>query len=124
MRIGLVGIGVLVISLALAVSSCAFIQALFNKPPVAVIEAFPTMGKAPLRVEFDSSKSYDGDGEITSFVWDFTSDGLTDATGVTTTNIFNRPGDYVTTLMVIDNLGATATASVKIQAISIEPKGP
>jgi len=105
-------------------SACGFLQALFNKPPRAVIEATPTVGEAPLRVEFDGSKSYDPDGEITSFAWDFTSDGLVDATGVTTTKVFNKPGDYVTTLTVIDNLRATATASVKIEAISVEPKEP
>ena len=86
------------------------------------MKAFPTIGEAPLQVEFDGSKSYDPDGEVTNFEWDFTSDGLVDATGAIATNLFNKPGAYITTLMVIDNLGATATASVKIEVISIETK--
>lgn len=124
MRIGQAGIAVLLILLAFALSSCGFLQGLFNKPPVAVIEAFPTMGEAPLRVEFDGSRSYDPDGNITGFEWDFTTDGLVDATGATTANVFNKPGGYITTLMVIDDLGAPATASVKIKAITFEPKRP
>lgn len=124
MRIGPIGLGGLFISLAVALVSCGLLEAFLNRPPLAVIMAYPTIGEAPLRVEFDGSGSYDPDGRITGFKWDFTSDGLLDATGVTTTHLFNKPGDYLTTLVVIDNLGATATASVRIQAIAIEPKGP
>ncbi len=71
MRIGQAGLAVLLILLAFALSSCGFLQGLFNKPPVAVIEASPTNGFAPLEVTFDGSGSYDPDGRVVAFYWDF-----------------------------------------------------
>jgi PKD repeat protein len=37
-----------------------------NQPPVAVINASPTSGEAPLTVNFNGSGSYDPDGEMVS----------------------------------------------------------
>src|SRR5690606_13203801 len=42
-----------------------------NDPPVAVIGAEPTYGKAPLDVQFTGSGSFDPDGTIESYEWDF-----------------------------------------------------
>lgn len=47
-----------------------------NQPPIARASASPTSGYAPLRVYFSSVGSYDQDGQIVSYFWDF-GDGQT-----------------------------------------------
>ena len=59
-------------------------------------------------ISFNASNSYDPDGSITSYFWDF-GDG-TNATGVTTNHIYIDDGVYAVTLTVTDNRGATASA--------------
>lgn len=89
-------------------------QVILNKPPVA--EAGPDQtviqGK-PL--SFSAKASYDPDGYILSYAWDF-GDGYT-ATGITTTHTYDNPGSYTATLRVTDNKGAvdTDTAVVMVK---------
>ena len=42
-----------------------------NQKPVADIIASPTSGDSPLKVDFDAIGSYDPDGTIVSYVWEF-----------------------------------------------------
>ncbi|MBI5391840.1 PKD domain-containing protein [Candidatus Woesearchaeota archaeon] len=69
-------------------------------------------------VSFDGSGSYDtdpdGSGYIVSYEWDFTGDGITDATGVNPTFTFPGNGDYTATLTVTDNDGLTDTDSATV----------
>jgi len=58
-------------------------------------------------VVFDGSASYDSDGTIVSYVWDF-GDGNS-AAGVTVIHTYITPGTYTATLTVTDNDGLTAT---------------
>ena len=58
-------------------------------------------------VNFDGSNSYDPDGSIVNWTWDF-GDG-TIGYGETTTHIYSVYGNYITTLTVRDNDGATDT---------------
>ena len=83
----------------LVLSACG----LFNRPPVAVIEAEPTSGPAPLTVTFDGSTSYDPDGTITYYLWLF-GDYQT-ASGTTVTHTYPTAGTFITTLAVEDNRG-------------------
>jgi PKD repeat protein len=85
-----------------------------NKPPVATASATPMSGVAPLTVGFDGSASYDPDGSIASYGWDF-GDGST-ASGATPSHTYTNAGSYTATLTVTDNTGATAAASVAITA--------
>ena len=65
-------------------------------------------------VNFDASLSYDPDGNIVSYSWDF-GDGTT-ATGLTTTHSYTSQGTYTVTLTVTDNDGliSTDTAIVNV----------
>jgi PKD repeat protein len=85
-----------------------------NKPPVARINANPTSGKAPLTVTFDASGSYDPDGNITSYSWDF-GDG-SQGSGTQISHTYSAARTYAVTLTVRDNQGAhgdtTATIDV------------
>jgi DNA-binding beta-propeller fold protein YncE len=102
--------------LLLALAGC---RALFNRPPVAVVRAAPTSGPAPLRVQFDGSGSYDPDGKIVGFQWDFGDGVQTD--GQKATHTYRLPGSYRASLTVRDDLGAEGRERVEITVL--EPSG-
>ena len=84
-------------------------------PPVADITGAPLTGKAPLTVGFDASGSFDPDGSIVLYEWDYNGDGTFDEeTGSTPTTSyeFMMQGSYDTTVRVTDNHGATDTAAM------------
>ena len=86
-----------------------------NMPPMAVCEADPTSGVAPLTVNFSGANSTDADGTIESYAWDF-GDGNT-ATTATGSNTYAAPGTYTAQLIVTDNEGASDTCTVDITVI-------
>ena len=92
-----------------------------NLPPVARFTARPVWGVAPLPVQFDSSPSYDPDGEIGLYEWDFDGDGIYDETSSsagTTTQVYEVADSYSATLRVTDTEGATSIASKTIVVIT------
>ncbi|MDO6807541.1 malectin domain-containing carbohydrate-binding protein [Zobellia galactanivorans] len=76
---------------------------------LAVAEAAPTEGSAPLEVTFTGSKSF---GDVVSYLWDF-QDGKT-STDSDTANTFVENGTYNVELTVTDAEGVTDTATVTI----------
>jgi len=82
-----------------------------NQPPVVRVNAYPRRGRAPLRVSFSSRGSYDPDGEIVSYFWDF-GDGTTSYQANPRHTYSLPPGIdkkvYYAQLTVTDNRGATA----------------
>ncbi|MHC4796717.1 MAG: PKD domain-containing protein [Planctomycetota bacterium] len=85
--------------------------------PVAVINANPTNGISPLTVNFDGTGSYDTDGgNIVSYEWDFTDDGVVDSTGSITAYTYHSSGPkiYTARLTGTDNDSNTGTATVDI----------
>ncbi len=76
-----------------------------NKPPVANFIYSPQKGEAPLTVYFDASLSYDPDGVIVSYAWDF-GDGST-GTGKLTSHTFTQDGLFSVKLTVTDDKGKT-----------------
>jgi PKD repeat protein len=85
-----------------------------NTPPVAVAGATPTSGIAPLAVAFNSTGSYDPDGSIASYSWNF-GDGAT-GSGAAPSHTYASAGNFTAVLTVTDNRGATSAASVSISA--------
>jgi PKD repeat protein len=89
-----------------------------NRLPVASLSATPTQGLAPLTVSFDGSGSYDPDGSVASYTFNF-DDGsaVVTQTSPTIMHTYTKPGDYFATLTVKDNSGATSanTALVEIR---------
>src|SRR5690606_19154104 len=69
-----------------------------NLFPEARITASPRSGAAPLEVHFDATRSFDLDGEITSYAWDF-GDGAT-GVGLAISHTYTEPGTYQVTLTV------------------------
>lgn len=83
-----------------------------NLPPVAVASANVTSGIAPLPIVFSSAGSFDPNGSIVSYKWDF-GDG-TSSTAASPSKTYSAPGNYAAKLTVTDNVGATGSATVNI----------
>ena len=86
-----------------------------NGSPVPEINA-PENVSANSSILFDASSSYDPDGVIVSYLWDF-GDGIT-GTGMNTAHSYKKPGVYSVVLTVTDNNGNTyqKTFTVTVQA--------
>ncbi|MFH0727836.1 MAG: PKD domain-containing protein [Pseudomonadota bacterium] len=72
-----------------------------NIVPVAQAQATPVSGTAPLTVSFSAAGSYDPDGTIAAYEWDF-GDGTT-GSGVTVNHTYITSGNFEATLTVADN---------------------
>ena len=78
---------------------------IMNRPPVANFTESAHTVSTSENIHFDASESYDPDGTIVSYSWDF-GDGDT-ATGVSVSHSYASSGEYTVTLTVTDNDGAT-----------------
>ena len=83
-----------------------------NAAPTAKITTDKTFGYAPLAVNFGGIGSSDSDGTIASYSWTFGDGGA--STAATVAHTYSAVGTYTATLKVTDNLGATASTTVKI----------
>ena len=71
---------------------------------------------------FDASGSYDIDGQIVSYEWDF-GDG-TAGSGETLAHVYQAPGTYMVTLTVTDDDGLAATISRPVQVGGFSHRPP
>ncbi|MFW8600176.1 Ig-like domain-containing protein [Desulfobacterota bacterium M19] len=69
----------------------------------------PITGKAPFSVHFSAGTSYDAEGGITAYNWDF-GDG-TVGRGLSIAHDFTSPGTYTVTLRVTDEAGAVTSTT-------------
>ncbi|HAK42908.1 MAG TPA: hypothetical protein DCM59_09715, partial [Clostridium sp.] len=83
-----------------------------NKVPTANIDA-PANVKVNKLISFNGGKSTDTDGYIVSYAWDF-GDGST-SSDKNPTHVYKQEGNYVVTLKVTDNRGATGEATFNIK---------
>lgn len=84
-----------------------------NTPPVADASLSQQTGFVGLFIILNGSGSYDADGFLTSWLWDF-GDG-TQGTGERTIHAYESLGIYTVTLSVTDNKGATGTDFIIIE---------
>jgi len=89
-----------------------------NKRPVAD-PGGPYQGVVNEPVKFDGSGSYDPDGSIVFYRWNF-GDGSGEILEMSPTHIYGEVGTYTVTLTVIDNNG---TSDTKTTTVTIEPAG-
>ena len=80
-----------------------------NQPPVARFTFSPSAPAPGQWIQFDATASYDPDGTIASYQWDFDGDGVIDATGRVVFHSYPTPGTYNVRLVVTDDRGATDT---------------
>ncbi|UCG44862.1 MAG: PKD domain-containing protein [Candidatus Bathyarchaeota archaeon] len=94
-------------------ASASAVKTVRNRPPIALIgHNVTTIGLYEV-IRFDASYSYDSDGEILSYVWDF-GDGTSATMCIIIDHPFNEGGEHLVTLTVTDNDGSSSSDSVRI----------
>jgi len=87
--------------------------------PFALFEA-PTTVNVSDPVSFDGSGSFDLDGDIIQYAWDF-GDGTTGSDAIVT-HTYAADGNYTAMLMVTDNSGKTGSSRSSIRVYPNRPK--
>ena len=94
-----------------------------NQPPIANITG-PLIGYVNQTLIFSANFSYDPDGIITHYRWDFDNDGLFDIDwieDVLVTHSYSKPGNYTVKLQVREQYGAIASDTYIIIIEQLEP---
>lgn len=85
--------------------------------PIAVADnSAPLSGMAPLAVNFSSTGSYDPDGTLAAYSWDF-GNGVT-STAANPVYTYSAPGTYTASLVVVDNQGLSSVADTVTIVVS------
>lgn len=92
-----------------------------NEPPVARAGGSYT-GGINQAIMFNASESYDPDGEIDFYRWNF-GDGTSEILAQSPEHIYQNPGSYDVTLTVIDNNGTSAMEKTTV-AIGLTNQKP
>jgi PKD repeat protein len=97
-----------------------------NRPPVPQLRVMPSTPFVGQTVQFDASGSFDPDGSIVRYDWDFNGDGIIDQTTTTPFTTFNysTPGLVFPRVTVTDNQGAQASAQQQISVQGGPPNRP
>jgi len=69
-------------------------------------------------VMFDASGSYDLGGFIVSYDWDFGDGSI--GSGISTSHVYNKSGEYTVTLLITDNLGEIFSKTIIVNVVSEE----
>ncbi|MGH2777743.1 MAG: nidogen-like domain-containing protein, partial [Actinomycetota bacterium] len=88
-----------------ATSLDIYVMPVPNQEPVANF----TMSQGNRTVTLDASTSFDPDGEVSNYLWEFEDGTL--RTGRTVTHTYDQPGEYRVTLTVLDDGGAMGFAA-------------
>ena len=92
------------------------------QPPTADFEFAPDAPIAGDPISFDGTLSFDFDGTIVAYTWDFDGDGAADATDATAQYMFATAGSYDVSLTVTDDSDNSDTVTVTI-AVAAVPEG-
>ena len=89
-----------------------------NQNPIPVFTYNPENPKVNQSILFNASDSYDPDGEIDQYLWDFNNDNITDAVGKTQIHSYSSSGIKQAILKVIDNEGGENQTSREINVLA------
>lgn len=106
---GIYNVTLIVIDNNGATDSSTSTKTVRNRPPSAFFSENATTVRMGEAINFDASESFDPDGSIISYHWDF-GDGNT-TTGVASSHTYNEVGNYTVTLTVTDNDGTSSSVS-------------
>ena len=90
-----------------------------NVLPVAKFTFSPPDPKVNERVTFDASSSYDPDGAIILYQWDFGDGNIRSTAESTITHYYRSTADYTVTLTVTDDSGAISSTSKVITILCV-----
>jgi len=93
-----------------------------NKPPVAIFTESAEIAYTYEPITFNASDSYDPDGNITNYYWNFGDE--TNATGVIVSHAYVNNGTFVVILTVTDDDGASNSTSSTKTILMNEPPVP
>ena len=102
------------IGIAEAVYGLQKLAGMRNTAPRALFTASATTGTPPLDIQFNATQSYDPDGHIIGYAWDF-GDG-SGGDGTMPSHTYTSEGSYSVTLTVTDEHGMRAISSLPIFA--------
>ena len=85
------------------------------QPPTADFTVSPEEPSAGVSVTFDGTLSFDFDGEIVAYSWDFDADGKPDASEAVVEYTFPEAGAYDVSLTVTDDSGNSDTLTTAIE---------
>ena len=96
-----------------------------NEPPVAILTSNPDPARIAkyTTIDLDATSSYDADGSIELYEFDFDWDGIdsnfnadaSNTTGIITTPPFDEAGTFIVGLRVTDNASAVAYDSITVE---------
>lgn len=90
-------------------------KTVLNRAPHASFTTSPSQVYPTLPVVFNASDSYDPDGTIVSYFWDFGDEE--NVTGIVVEHAYAVEGNFTVTLKVADDDGATDTAATNVTVL-------
>jgi PKD repeat protein len=111
----------LMLTLAALAALLAPAQAEANQPPRAIVDPPGWPNYVGTNVYFFGNDSYDTDGSIVSYTWDFGDGTGTTGDVVSPGHAYEKPGWYDVTLTVTDDQGDTDWDSISVFIHSIPP---
>ena len=92
-----------------------------NNAPIPILSASPNPVLSKTLVNFFGNNSYDSDGNITKFAWDFGDGTIISQGSSTESHTYAKPGTYDASLTVTDNIGDSSTANLLINVTNRNP---
>src|SRR5947199_641830 len=92
-----------------------------NVPPVAIITFSPTNPTVGQNILFDGSASYDLDGTIVLWSWNFGDGNVVSSGSPTANHSYLGAGDFTAKLTVIYNAGANGNATALVHVVALQP---
>ncbi|MDF2379782.1 MAG: PKD domain-containing protein [Candidatus Gracilibacteria bacterium] len=93
-----------------------------NVRPTISVDYSPKVLEVPLEVTFDASESFDPDGEIISYDWDFDGDDVVDAQGPEVRYLFTEVLDQEIQVAITDNNGEISREKIVMNFAEAQEK--
>jgi parallel beta-helix repeat protein len=89
-----------------------------NQPPIAIAHASATTAKAGEEITFDARESYDPDGTIINYKWNFGDSGT--AYGESVKHSYFAQGSYTVTLVILDDAQKQVSTTLEITILKTD----
>jgi KaiC/GvpD/RAD55 family RecA-like ATPase/PKD repeat protein len=95
-------------------NSTSINEAIVNSSTIASFTILPTQPSLGDLITFNASSSYDLNGTIESYMWDFGDGNTTETSASIIAHFYTLPGDYNVTLTIFNSQGDNASTSQRI----------